>query len=263
MLAEDLQKYAPGISLVILTDRPRDFEQLPNVSAFAHRLQSVKGYHDKRFVLEKALKEFESCVFVDADIRILGPIPKLLPFSPGLVARYGCGIIKHNFTDKARAAFSPIQTTAKALSLNLETVFWFHEFMFLFSKQQGRETAFFNHWQTIAREFEINGVYEGEGNVMGLAAAASGLNINFHRQDFFPCFKDNIQKEKIKNGQANPQAMAREFRIHREIEYPERSLVQKAANRMQTKAGFYNRLAALRIKAYLSRQAGFAPHPPK
>lgn len=252
MLAEDLQKHAPGIPFVVLTDKPKDFRDLDNVQAYPHRLQSVKGYHDKRFVLEKALERFDTCIFVDSDIRALGPVDENLAFPPGLVARYGCGIIKHNSTDKSRPAFSQIQSVADALRLNLEDVLWFHEFMFLFSKQQGKEKAFFRHWESIAHYFEQNGIYDGEGNVMGLAAAVSGLDIHFHRSDFFPCFKDNIQKEKIKQGQADPDAMVDEFKLHHAIEYPRRSLVQKVTDKVQSKAAFYRRLIELKRKKRLS-----------
>ena len=255
MLAADIQKHAPDIAFIVLTDRPQEFERIPNVLAHSHRLQSVKGYHDKRLVLEKALTLFESCVFVDADIRILGAVPKALPFSTGLVARYGCSITKHNSTDKVREDFTLIQRSASALNLNLKNVYWFHEFMFLFSKQQGKERAFFDCWRSLAREFEMNGIYAGEGNVMGLAAAATGLDIRFHRSDFFPCFKDNIQKENVRTGKADPKAMADEFRIHRSIEYPERSLVQKITEKLQEQTGFYHRLAKLKLSEHSSSLA--------
>ena len=250
MLAADIREHAPGIPFIILTDRPQEFESVPNVLAYLHRLQSVKGYHDKRVVLEKAITRFDSCVFVDADIRILETVPKTLPFSAGIVARYGCSIIKHNSADKVRAGFELIKAGATALNLNLENVYWFHEFMFLFSKQQGKEKAFFDCWRSLSYEFEMNGIYAGEGNVMGLAAAATGLNINFHRSDFFPCFKDSIQKENVRTGKADPKAMADEFKIHRSIEYPERSLVQKVAEKLQVKSGFYHRLAKLKLSQH-------------
>lgn len=55
MLANDIQQHSPITSFVVLTDRPNDFKNYSNVIAFKHRLQSVKGYHDKRFVIENLL----------------------------------------------------------------------------------------------------------------------------------------------------------------------------------------------------------------
>ncbi len=255
MLAEDMQRYAPTAAFILLSDKPDEFKQYPNVRAFSHRIQSVKGYHDKRFVIEKALSLYESCIFVDSDIRMLGPVPEDLPFLPGIVARYGCGIIKHNAIIKVRDSFKPIQEVARALQLNLEDVLWFHEFMFSVSRQQGKEKDFFRLWQSISYYLECRGVYGGEGNAMGLAAAKSGFDINFHRHDFFPSFKDNIHKEKIKTGKADSQAMAAELKIHREIEYPQRSLIQKVGRKVSQNATFYYRLLRLRVQA--SKDAQF------
>ncbi|MGB7084663.1 MAG: hypothetical protein WBD47_03855 [Phormidesmis sp.] len=255
MLAEDLLTHAPGKSFVVLSDKPSEFEHYSNVRAFAHRLQSVKGYHDKRFVLEKAVELHESCIFLDADIRMLGPVSEDLPFSEGLIARYGCGIVKHNTERKVRKAFSTIQAVADTLHLDLEDVFWFHEFMFMFSRQQGKEKDFFEAWQSIAYYFESQGIYDGSGNIMGLAAAAAGLNLGFYRHDFFANFKDNIQKEKVRNGEAAADAMAAEFKVHREIEYPQRSLPQKVSNKFRSKITFFYRLLRLRFQS--AKDAGF------
>jgi hypothetical protein len=247
LLAADLQKYAPERVLILLSDRPDEFEHFPNVRAFMHRLQSVKGYHDKRFVLEKAITLFESCIFVDADVRILGPIPEHIPFSPGLVPRYGCGIIKHGSGSKIRPAFRVIEIVAQVLRLDLEKVCWFHEFMFFFTRQAGKEKEFFELWESIAHYFESRGIYDGEGNVMGLAAAKVGLDITFYRNDVFPCFKDNIQKEKIKAGTASAQDMQAEFETHRTIEYPKRSLIAKIADRVHHKLSFAYRLLKAKL----------------
>lgn len=238
MLAADLQTYASDKLIIVLSDKPHEFADLPNVKVFKHHLRSTKGYHDKRFVLAQALALFESCIFVDADVRILGPVPEDIPFAPGIVARYGCGIIKHNTELKIREAFAPIQVVANTLNLNLPAVSWMHECMFLASRQQGKEQQFFQLWQSMAYYFENLGIYNGEGNIIGLAAAKSGFNLDFHRHDFFPCFKDNIQKEQIKQGTRKPQTMADEFAIHRAIEYPKRSLFQKIQNRTSQELSF-------------------------
>ncbi|MGC1310025.1 MAG: hypothetical protein WA885_22585 [Phormidesmis sp.] len=254
MLAEDLQKYAPETLFVLLTDKPKAFEPYPNVRPLFHRVRSVKGFHDKRFVLEKALELFESCIFVDADMRVLGPVPQAIHFQPGLVARYGCGILKHTASDKVRPSFALIQAVAQALQLDLEEVSWFHECLFTCSRQQGKEKDFFQMWQSIAYYFESKGVYDGAGNVAGLAAAKSGFHLGFHRQDLFPYFKDNIQKEKIKQGTADPTLMAAEFQTHREIEYPRRAFAQKVTDKVTTTMGRSYRLLNLRLQSMQDEQ---------
>lgn len=247
-LAADLQHHAPDIEFLILTDRPDDFGRSPNVCAVFHRLQSVEGYHDKRFVLQKALARFDACLFLDADVRVLSALPKNMDFPEGLVARYGCSLIKHNTQPKVRPALRIIEAIAQAQNIELEKALWFHEFMFSFRGQAGKEALFFQQCQQIADSFERAGIYNGAANVMGLAAASAGFDISFHRDDLFKCFKDNIQKEKIKAGVAAPDDMAAEFENHRRIEYPARSLWQRIGHRLSKEAGVLYRLAKLRVR---------------
>src|SRR5215216_2312709 len=75
----------PDVPWIVLTEEPGDFEGSP-VQAIRHtptgpmavdfltRLPSTgtgrPAYHDKRFVLQAALRDFETAIFVDADTRI-------------------------------------------------------------------------------------------------------------------------------------------------------------------------------------------------
>ena len=86
--------------VIVLTDDPADFADLP-VRAIAHtptgpmaidyleRLgptgegRGAAAYHDKRFALQAALRDFETAVFLDADSRV-GAMPALGIFPPGL-----------------------------------------------------------------------------------------------------------------------------------------------------------------------------------
>src|SRR5688500_3997025 len=88
LLLED----APGVPWIVLTDEPGDFADLP-VRAIRHaptgpmatdfltRLppagqggggngSGAPAYHDKRFVLQAALSEFDAAIFMDADSRM-------------------------------------------------------------------------------------------------------------------------------------------------------------------------------------------------
>ncbi|MGV0027485.1 hypothetical protein [Phormidesmis priestleyi] len=70
-LAENLSTYSPETSLVVLSDRPQDFQNCQNVLAFKHHQQGVLYcFNDKRFVLAKALEYFEAAVHIDADTQI-------------------------------------------------------------------------------------------------------------------------------------------------------------------------------------------------
>ncbi|MHC5831119.1 MAG: hypothetical protein ACYT04_87945, partial [Nostoc sp.] len=40
LLAQDIEKYSPGIYLIVLTNKPQEFKKYPNVLAFKHEQQS-------------------------------------------------------------------------------------------------------------------------------------------------------------------------------------------------------------------------------
>lgn len=53
-LAADLEKFSSQ-PLLILTDKPQDFNQSSQLLVFKHSQQSVGCYHDKRYVIAKVL----------------------------------------------------------------------------------------------------------------------------------------------------------------------------------------------------------------
>ncbi len=114
-------------------------------------------------------------------------------------------------------------------------------------KQNGLEGDFFELWQTISYFFEMQGIYDGEGYSMGLAAARIGMPFNFFREDKFLFFKDNIEKVRVKNGQSSLQDKQIYFDIHKEIEYLKHSLWGKVKNKLSKQVVFYYRLFRLRI----------------
>jgi hypothetical protein len=102
-LAKDIERYAPGVKFVVLTDKPRDFSGNSNVLAFKHGQRGIFAcYNDKRFVIEKALSLFDSAIHIDADSKITADVPSDLKFSPGIS---GCseGIAAH--LKKTRGTF--------------------------------------------------------------------------------------------------------------------------------------------------------------
>ncbi|MCC5897158.1 MAG: hypothetical protein JJU32_04470 [Phormidium sp. BM_Day4_Bin.17] len=245
-LARDVEKYAPGIPFVILTDKPDDFSEFSSVLAFYHRLQSVKGYHDKRLVLEKSLSLFESCIFMDADMRILSPVPDDLSWNPGLTGRAGCALVKHLDNMNNNRKTEIVNKIAKAIQIDIEEVKWLHEFSFVLRRQSGKEAEFFRAWQTLSYLFESEGLYSGEGYSMGLAAAKVGLNFSFDRTDWFEFFKDKIEKQRIKQGKSGLTDKTIYFEEHKAIENPPKSLLSKAIAKTFNQIFFYYRLLRLR-----------------
>lgn len=74
LLAQDIEKHSPGTKFIILTDRPQDFSHQSNVISYKHQQQGIKCYHDKRFAISKGLSHCDSCIYIDADMRIISPM---------------------------------------------------------------------------------------------------------------------------------------------------------------------------------------------
>ena len=249
MLAEDIQTHMPSTTLCVLTDRPEQFARFPHVMAFKHDLQSVKGYHDKRFVLKKALSLFESCMFLDSDVRVLGSAVEELRWSPGITARAGSSLATRIQVITNQKELNVITEAAQKLNVDIQQAQWLHEFMFVMKRQDGLEEDFFELWQTISYFFELQGIYDGEGSVMGLAAARIGMTFDFFREDKFPFFKDNIERVRVKNGQSSLLDKQIYFDIHKQIESPKSFIWDKVRNKLIKKIVFYYRLFRLRIFA--------------
>lgn len=255
LLASDVEKNAPHASLIILTDKPDDFKEYSNAIVFKHDLQSVVGFHDKLFVFKKALITYDVCMFLDADIRILGSVPPDMEWLPGITARYGCNILENSSRKGQKKAVPIIKSVSQKLNIDLDKTQRFHEFMFTIKKQSGAEIEFLNLWQMLAYFFELQGVYNGSGNVMGLAARKSGLQIRFDADDRFPFFKDNIESIRINTGQSNREDTRNYFEQTRRIEFSENSSVKKHIRKLTRKISRFYRL--LKLKYLAKRNPSF------
>lgn len=245
LLAKDLEKYAPRIPFVILTDKPKDFANNVNVLAFKHRQQSVGCYHDKRFVIAKGLSLFDSCIFIDADMRILAPLEQPLEWQPGITShKVWTNILKHNKNEFENKLLSRM---AEKLNLNLEEISFVHECLFVVSKDSGKEQEFLRQWEKIAPFFELNGFYRGEGHTIGLAAAKAGLTIRQDSMTAISFFKDKIEYNKIKKGDVNKKDKLDYFQTQKRLEYPQVSIIKKINNKIKKQLIYLYRIIVLKI----------------
>jgi hypothetical protein len=232
ILAEDLQKYAPTYKFVVLTDRPKDFNDLENTIALNYRQQTIGVYHDKKEVIRQALQRFDSCLFLDADVRILDNIPESLEWPPGITAYHRSSLEKRlKRHSEAQKHQDLIRAMIEKLGLeeedpNLKIII---EYCFAVSKDSGKEVDFLDTWDKLAVFFEINNFTNQECFAIGLAARKAGLNTYYQGEtmDKIKFFKDHIEKLKVKGGQPMSSQALECLEQHRKIEFEHRTFFHK------------------------------------
>jgi hypothetical protein len=183
---------------VILTDEPTDFADLP-VRAIRHaptgpmaidylqRLaptgngRGAAAYHDKRFALQAALQDFDTAIFLDADSRI-DALPVIDAFPSGLavipLVRESIAVHLETCGPWRLPAFVELARYLMGDPEVLHAARWCHETCYAVTKD-GNEHRFFWAWERAADFMQRQGVYSGEGGIMGLAAAYAGWTTDY------------------------------------------------------------------------------------
>ncbi|MEA5513549.1 hypothetical protein [Nodularia sp. UHCC 0506] len=186
-MATDLEKYSPGATLLVLTDEPSCFQENSNVLAFKHRQQGILHcYHDKSILMEIALSQFPVAIHIDADTRILAPIPNNLQWKPGITVGHFENLVEHvkQYTPER---LQPLQKVASHFNIDLATVTYVGESLFVIARDNGKEIDYLKSWAMIGRYLELRGIHAGAGNAMGIAATKVGWKI----------FQDGWQELKV------------------------------------------------------------------
>jgi hypothetical protein len=176
-LAQDLVTYAPGIPLVVGTDRPADFQDCDNVQAFELKSQGVLHcFHDKRFVLAQARSRYGLAIQIDADTRICGSIPALPCPIAGLIAVHHENLLEH--TERYNPErLTHLRKLADKLAIDIATAPYVGEAIFAVGGDDTQAKTFIQTWDRLAQYLELHGIHAGEGCAIGLAAAKAGLAI--------------------------------------------------------------------------------------
>ena len=189
---------ATGVPWIVLTDEPDDFAGLPAHAIrhaptgpmavdFLETLMPIgngrgqPAYHDKRFVLQAALKEFDTAVFIDADTRI-SSVPKLprLPSGIAVTRAVEASIEEHlsRWGTHRKPVFEELAVYLTGTTETLKSARWCSEALFAITKD-GNEARFFEAWASAAEFLQSKKVFSGEGGVIGLAAACAGWTIDY------------------------------------------------------------------------------------
>ena len=188
----------PLVPWVVLTDEPDDFAALPvrtigcvpSGPMAADYLGGLRptgdgrgaaAYHDKRFALMAALRDYDTAIFVDADSRI-DSLPALGAFPPGVAVLpvVSKSVAEHLETCGSwrLPAFVDLSKHLGGGEDLLRAARWCHESCFAVTKD-GREADFFAAWEQAAQFLQDHDVYSGEGGVLGLAALSAGWAVDY------------------------------------------------------------------------------------
>jgi hypothetical protein len=181
-----------------LTDEPGEFADLP-VTAIRHvpsgpmaidfvtKLSPMgngrgrPAYHDKRFALQAALEEFVTAIFVDADTRVRA-LPRLPNFRPGIAVtkELNASIAEHlsRYGSHRRSAFEKLAVEITGDVEMINSARWCSEALFAITKD-GNEGKFFEAWERGAELLQREGLFTGEGGVIGLAAVCAGWTVDY------------------------------------------------------------------------------------
>ena len=176
-IAQDLVRYSPGTLIYILTDNIRDFSSQKNVVAFRYHRRGIQHcYNDRRFIIERVLLDFPIAIHIDADTKILGKLPDNLDFPAGITGIHE-NLIEH-ISKYRPERLENIKKIAKKLDIALEQSEWIGESLLIVARDGGKEKEFIKLWGLIATYAELQGMYSGQGNLMGLAAAKIGWKVS-------------------------------------------------------------------------------------
>lgn len=176
-MSKDLEKYGPGISLIVGTDNPKDFDDCKNIVAFKlHQEGILHCYHDKRFVVEKALSLYDVTIQIDADTNIVDYIPETINFEPSVIGGTHENMIAHVQKYNPERLVN-LQKVANKLDLDLEKAEYIGESLMIFGRDRGKEQEFLDYWGIIGKYLELKGIHAGSGNAIGLAALKVGWEV--------------------------------------------------------------------------------------
>lgn len=260
-LINDIQKYAPGISIIIFTDKPEDFTTFSHALVYKHERKGVLHYHERRFAIAKALSMFKSCMYIDADVRICAPFVHR-EWLPGITARSCCDMKKHfqkrmdnsnpNLTQVIRK-YNFVKLLAQKIGIDLEQeeVKWIYEFLFVVTQDSGKELEFLEYWDKLALYCELKGLNKHPAYAMGLAATKAGLKVRHDVMDGIDFMDDRIEKIRISTGESQVDTKKTLMQAQYQIEYAKKSLFQKVKTKIITKIEYIYYYFRLAIKTVM------------
>ncbi len=176
---------------MVLSDQPTAFADCNNVIAAPHQQQSpFRCFHDKRFLFKTAFTHADTCVVIDANIRLLAPLrPKDTDLlDPGINAAHLYTIqSKWQSDEQNEEAVSPalrreqeiVNRVLDSVGLEAGTVRFPQEYLYAVKRSSNaiKIQSWLEAWGHLAHYFDYHRLPWSEGFGIGIAAAVAGLPI--------------------------------------------------------------------------------------
>lgn len=199
LLAHDLQKFAPNSKFLVVTNRPYAFANLPNVVVIKQNCRGVEPHHERRFAIHYGLTFSRTVIAIDADVRILAPVPPELNFEAGIAAR-SCGNLQKHMKRLEKPSIKNLkkkkvidQMAQRAgIDIGSPKLKFINEFLFAVTKDQGREQEFLDLWGELAIYADTLGMHRHPTYAMAIAALKTGFPVYRDEMPGLEFFDDRI-----------------------------------------------------------------------
>ena len=208
--------------ILVVTDKKELYEQLPNVIVVDYPDKRFT-YNDKIICFEEGFKIEECVVYIDSDSRIFYKDYKncysnfLRIVEPGFHPSWDWG----KLTRKDSGFFDSTDISvrvkgygelalriSKELDIPIDNAFHYQEGIIIICKDGGKEKILLDTWKKLSSvldEYEITNNSDriglGEGNLVGLSVAKSGIKIN--NNDVSNYIGENLKYNFCSGGQIN------------------------------------------------------------
>lgn len=208
--------------ILVVTDKKELYNQLPNVIISEYPNKRFT-YNDKIICFEEGFKIEDCVVYIDSDSRIFYKDYKncysnfLRIVEPGFHPSWDWGKLirkdsgffeSTDISVRAKGYGELALKTAKELDIPIENAYHYQEGIIIICKDEGREKTLLDTWKSLSSvldDFEIKNNSQriglGEGNLVGLSVAKSGIKIN--NNDVSNYIGDNLKYNFCSGGQIN------------------------------------------------------------
>lgn len=208
--------------ILVVTDKKELYDQLPNVIISEYPNKRFT-YNDKIICFEEGFKIEDCVVYIDSDSRIFYKDYKncysnfLRIVEPGFHPSWDWGKLirkdsgffeSTDISVRAKGYGELALKTAKELDIPIENAYHYQEGIIIICKDEGREKTLLDTWKSLSSvldDFEIKNNSQriglGEGNLVGLSVAKSGIKIN--NNDVSNYIGDNLKYNFCSGGQIN------------------------------------------------------------